>query len=911
MPAQNSAGITLEIRNESRVDKGNIIDLILVLKNESNSHFKGKVEINIPSGFRNISGNKTEVDMKSGDHLFLPVKILINNNAVAGASSIAFKLTDAQNALIVKKEITYTVAENNSMRIIPENPVIYTNNVNDSVEIRARVSNLGNKKQNVTLVFKIPEITHGTIFTEKTGTVGVQKDSVFVFRFLPSKLLMRSSQFTVNIAGFREPDKEIFGNAPVSVQNISSTQRYQDRETDIFSNVSKNTVTASYRHVGENLDMYQLIGSGGFNLPSGYIFVRGNIYAMNNNSDPVINNTYISYRRENSEFTLGNISKLLELSLFGRGVDYTFTSSDKDKKIEVGFVDQSFSLIERNSFLKNGYGFYAKGILGAQNASRSISGTYIFRNDPYDKAKHNLLGTDMQYSLNKDWKMNTKIYSGLSFYERINVTKPSLALESQYSGIIKKVNLNGNYFYSTDYYPGNRRGMLQIQQNFSSRIFKDHYVYANVTVSNLSPKFYFYDNAMQSDNIRLDTGINFPRKGNFGLGVGYQYQEENSNTYNNFFTIPGNQEPKQLKAQRFTQYVTWSSPDKKHSSIIGIETGLVNYPNVDHPDYQMKLSGNYNYKWLNVNCTYQYGSYFLSEYAFSRMLDVNNAYEKLSLSAFINKSFFSEKVNVSSGLSYTNDVLYGKSPSGFINLKYSREWYGIYLNSSWFNYSTNHFNNNLFTVEAGVTVNFQATTLNPGKKGEIQAFVYYDRNNNNIYDNGDQEAAGYLIMLNTISFKANKDGNIMYKSIPFGKYALKQIIQQGWYYDEVEFEVNKHHHFLEIPLHQNGTSKGKVIYEFDAKKVMDFTPKLGGIIFNVFRNDHFLQRVITDDNGEFISFLESGDYRIELSVNSLPANTYCERITSDFKVEAGKIINLEPFMIKVKEKNIRVKKFGN
>lgn len=911
IPAQNSEGVTLEIRNESRADKGNIVDLILVLKNESNTPFKGKVEMNIPSGFRNISGNKTEVDMKSGDNLFLPIKILVNNNAVAGESPIVFKLTDAQNTVIVKKEIAYTVAENNSMRIIPENPVIYTNNVNDSIEVRARVSNLGNKKQNVTLVFKIPEISHGNIFIEKTGSIGVQKDSVFVFRFLPSKVLMRSSQFTVNIAGFREPDKEIFGNAPVSVQNISSTQRYQDRETDIFSNFSKNSITASYRHIGENLDMYQLIGSGGFNLPSGYIFMRGNIYAMNNHSDPVVNNTYISYRRENNEFTLGNISKLLELSLFGRGVDYSFTSPDKDKKVEIGFVDQSFSLIERNSFLKNGYGFYAKGILGAQNASRSISGTYIFRSDPYDKAKHNLLGTDMQYSFNKDWKMNTKIYSGLSFYEEINVTKPSLALESQYSGMIKKINLNGNYFYSTDYYPGNRRGMLQIQQNFSTSIFKDHYVYANVTVSNLSPKFYFYDNAMQSDNIRLDTGINFPRKGNFGLGVGYQYQEENSNTYNNFFTIPGNQESKQLKAQRLTEYITWSSPDKKHSSIIGIETGLVNYPNMNHPEYQMKLSGNYNYKWLNINCTYQYGSYFLSEYAFSRMLDVNNSYEKLSLSAFVNKSFFSEKVNVSSGLSYTNDVLYGKSPSGFINLKYSKERYGLYLNSSWFNYSSNHFNNNLFTIEAGVTVNFQATTLNPGKKGEIQAFVYYDRNNNNIYDEGDQEAAGYLIMLNTISFKADKQGNIMYKSIPFGKYALKQIIQQGWYYDEVGFEVNKHHHFLEIPLHQNGTSKGKVIYEFDAKTALDFTPKMGGVIFTIFRNDQFLQRVITDDNGEFISFLESGNYRIELGVNSLPTNTYCERISSDFKVEAGTIVNLEPFIIKVKEKNIRVKKFGN
>lgn len=208
------------------------------------------------------------------------------------------------------------------------------------------------------------------------------------------------------------------------------------------------------------------------------------------------------------------------------------------------------------------------------------------------------------------------------------------------------------------------------------------------------------------------------------------------------------------------------------------------------------------------------------------------------------------------------------------------------------------------------TVNLRNSTLDPGKKGDIKAFVYYDLNENNIYDEGDKEAAGYLIMLNTISFKTDASGFISYRSIPYGKYALKQVIQQGWYYDETEFSVDKHHYTLEIPLHQNGTTQGKVTYDFDAKTAVDFTPKTGGILFNIYRNDQLVQRIITDDNGEFASFLPSGNYRIELNKNSLPSNTYCERSTDAFKVEAGKIIHVEPFVIKVREKVIRVKKFG-
>lgn len=909
--AQDS-GITMEIRNESKADKTNIIDLILVVKNEnSNTPFKGNIGINVPSGFRSILNNTFAVDLKPGENIFLPVKILVNSDAPYGETNFVFNLKDLQDRLVIQKVLVHTVAENNTLRITPEQSLIHINNSNDSIEVRARVSNLGNKKQNVTVVFKIPEATQENFFVEKKGSIGVHKDSVFVFRFMPSSKIIKSSQFAVNIVGFRDPDKEIFGNASVSVQNVSSVQHYQDLQINPFSNYTKNSITASYRSVGRDIDMYQLTGSGGFNLPAGYVFIRGNIYTVNNQRDPIVNNTYVTYRRENSEFTLGSINKLLELSLFGRGAEYAFTSSDKEKKLEVGFIDQSFSLIERNPFLKNGYGFYARGILGAQNASQSIAGTYIFRDDPYDKAQHHVLGTDFAHTFNEDWKLNAKLYSGFSLYESINTIKPSLAVESQYSGRLEKINLNGNYFYSTDYYPGNRRGILQIQQNFSKNIFRDYNVYVNITVSNFSPKFYFYNTDLKSNSTRLDFGINFPKKGSVNLGVGYQYQEERSNTYNTFFNIAGTQESKQLKAQRLTEYTTWMSPDKKHSSMLSIEAGLVHYPDFNRPEYQMKISGNYNYKWFNLSYIYQYGSYFLSEYAFSKMLNENSPYRKLSVSAFFNKGFLKEKFTLTSGLAYTDDVLYGKSPSGFVNLKYSKERYGIFLNSSWYHYSLNNVKNNLFTLEAGVSFNLQPKTLDPGKKSNIKAFAYYDRNNNNTFDESDQAAGDYLVMINNISFKTNQEGNIIYTKIPYGKYSLKQVIQQGWYYDDKEFEVNSHHHYLEIPLHQNGTVHGKVNYDFNSKTAVDFEPKIEGIVFTIHQNDKLIQRLFTNDNGEFISFLPSGNYRISINANSLPLHTYSEQTYADVHIEAGKITQSQPFIIKVKEKNIRVKKFGN
>lgn len=907
--AQSLSGISMDIRNETGKDRSGILDLTVMLKNQGSSRFKGHVHISVPAGFRNIMDADMEADLGPGESAFLPVKIVVTNNAVSGLSNIVFDLRDLQGRIIERKQIEYQVAENTTMRIIAENPVIFISNEHDSIVVRTRVANLGNKKQDVTVVFKVPDAAQGNLFTEQKGSIDVQKDTVFMVRFMPTAHMLKNPEFIINVAAFREPDKEIFGNASISIQNVSSTQRYRYQNND-FANYTKNSITASYRRIGETSNMYQLAGSGGFNLRSGYLFARANMYTINNQNDPIVNNTYISYHRGGNTFTVGNVSRLMEMSLFGRGAEYSYTTPDHNKKLEIGFVDQTFSLIEKNSFLKYGYGFYARGAVGEQNDKQSISAGYVFRNDPYEHADHNLAGSDFRYAFNKDWRMNGRVYGGLSSYQDLRVVKPSLAVESQYSGIIKKINLNGSYFYSSDYYPGNRRGVLQVQQNVSAQVFKQYSVYGNFTISDFSPKYYFLNSNLQSNSTRFDAGLNFPRKGNFGLGVSFQYQQEKSNTYNNFFDTTLNQESKQLVSRRLMEYLNWTSSDLKHSAGLGLEAGLVNYPDLQRPKYQMKAVGNYNYKWLNASFSYQYGSYYLSEYAFSKIFNQSGAYTKLFLSAFVNQEFFDHQFILNSGLSYTDDLLYGKSPSGFVNLKYNRERYGVFLNSSWFNYASRSTGNNIFTIEAGVTLQLEPSALNAGKKGNIHAFVYFDHNDNNIYDEGDKPAEGYLIMLNNISFKTDKEGMLSYNAVPFGKYPMKQIIQQGWYYNEVNVELNKYNYSLDIPLHQNGTVQGSILYDYDAKTALEFSPKTGGIVFNIYKNDRLLQRTVTDDNGEFVSFLESGVYKIELNQNSLPANTYCERTAVEVNIQAGKIQRVDPFMIRVKTKNIRVKKFG-
>lgn len=911
LSAQNKKeDILFDLQEKSYNPESKILDLMFVLDNSGKENFKGKLKISTPEGFKSILGKEIIVDVQKNEKRFISIKFFVGNNTAAGDAKIILNLTNESEQNIYEKTVIHQIEEKSLLQMVAENSQIFRNNNIDSLKIRIKVSNKGNKDQKMTLVFKISDYNDSNQFIEKHGMLRPQQDSIFTFSFLPSKELSKQNNFSVNITGFKDQNKEIFGNTKVFIQSVSHTQRFQNEQQNNFANTTKNSVTTSYRKVDKDLDVYQILGSGGFNVDSGYIFINGNIYMMNSQTDPIINNTYISYRREKSEFTVGNISKLLELSLFGRGIEYSFLNSAKDKKIEVGFIEQSFGLLDRNSFLKNGYGFYVKGILNPYNFSRNLSSIYIFKHDPYEKARHHLVGTELTHNFNNLWQTSSKLYGGMSFYDENNITKPSLAFDSQYSGIIKKLNLNGSLFYSSDYYPGNRRGNLQVQQNASFTVHKKHYAFFNVFYSNYSPKYYFYQTQLSSDNMKTEAGINFAKKGSFGHSFSFQHQSEKSNAYSTL--LPQFQKSNlSIKANRIVESNNWTSNNTKHVVFVAFDFGLAQYPHEENHQLQGKMNINYNYKNINFASQYQIGSYYLSEYVFSQLTNKNEKYKKLNASVYYSNNIFKEKLNITSGISYTDDNIYGQSPSLFCNVKWHAKWCDFFVNSSFYNYSSANTRNNILSIETGITVNLQKNTLSTKKKSDIQAFAFYDRNNNNIFDSNEETAANYLISINNITFKTDAEGKISYKNVPFGKYHLEQTIQEGWYYDEQMLEINQYKISIAIPLHQNGTVAGQISYHYDSKTAVDFTPKANGITFNIYRDDVLVEALSTDDGGAFISFLPTGNYKITLNADTLPQNTYSDKETVEFSVKSGEFYTIDQFVIKVKEKKIHSKKFGN
>ncbi len=326
----------------------------------------------------------------------------------------------------------------------------------------------------------------------------------------------------------------------------------------------------------------------------------------------------------------------------------------------------------------------------------------------------------------------------------------------------------------------------------------------------------------------------------------------------------------------------------------------------------MKTSAIYSYKWLNITASYQRGSYYISEYALNT--DKTKDFDRLFLSGNIYKTFKDNKYEVSGGATYSKDPLMGKAPSVFMNVKFNpKRSYSLFVNGSLYHYSlTNQFNENVYNIETGVSVHLPEGNVSSRRKSKVSVFVYFDKNANNIYDKGDEPASGFDFIINNMAFLSDDNGEFVYSQVPFGAYEIKPVSRKGWFYTGQPLVVTKFKTKVQIPLQQTGTISGKIIYDFDRNTSAEMILKYSGIRFQIINVDNeVVQRPVTNDDGAFLAFLPTGDYKIILDQNSLEQNTFCEQPQQNLTVRAGKIIEIPTFKIGVKSRRVNMKRFSN
>jgi len=901
--------VTLEIR-ESSVNE-QIVSHILKITNRSEQPFNGTVLLDALPEIRPLSQAEREVSVAPGDSSFIAYKMVMGRDIAAGRKTVRYCVYDEKKEKVLCRETYIDIEKREHIYLLADYAPVMVFNPEDSVRIQVTVNNSGNTREEVTVVFNVPDLRGAPPFTELKETVLPMEQKRVTYSFIPSSNLLSSGQFSVSVTAMKGREKMIFGSKTVTVQNVSSNRRYVDinRVRSLFPGQGSddNSLTLSYRQYNASSNMLQLRGGGYLNLPAGYLHLKGDIYKYSSQPTPMVTNTSLSYKLYENVFTVGNVSEQTELPLYGRGMKAIFSDEKKSKTLTIGAVDQNFNLLSSEPWFANYYSFYAQGALGVNNMDRGVKATYIYQKNPYEKATYNVAGLQWRTLLGKNWSIQLEAHGSLSNYENVAGNKLSGAAEFRYKGkLFSGLNLDGSGYYSDAYFPGSRKGTVSLTQGVSRKLLNDLYIAGSIGYNRTAPKSYAFDYTYLSENSYGNLTFSLPKWGRISSSFHYRYQGESSPSYASYLdaeTVSGNV---RMASHRMGWQWRWQSPDMRHSLFGTLEGGAFADPLESGRSGQAKTTLNYSWQWLTAEVSYQRGPYYLYEYMMAKQQ--GKEFFRFTSSASVNRNI-SKKVSLASNINFTRDVYQGNVPSANLTANYSpKDDLAFFLNAYWYRYRFVN-TNNVFNVQVGVTWNFSKAQPLSGKKSSVIAKVYYDHNANSRYDNGDEPAEGYLLDIDRKSFVAGEKGEVRYTSVPFGSYTVKPLQTGQWSFDQQEFKVDRFKTRIEIPLRQSGTLRGSIRYEAGENSV-EIVQRYEGFRFTISDNGGKLQQtVVTDANGRFITFLPVGEYTITLDQKTLPEHTECKEPVRNFSVKAGELNQLDPFVIEVKSRQVNVRKF--
>ena len=901
--------LSIELIEDSQT--GQMVSHVLKLTNLSEEQFKGGVVVDVPEGIRSLSRDQRSVSLMPGDSIFVSFKLILTKDLVSGEKKIRYDLINDTGVYMNSCITSLQIEEREQLIMMVDNSPNLITNPDDSVRINVTLQNGGNITEDVYLVFNVPNLQGSSPFTELYAVLSPGEQHDFTHSFLASSNLLSAERFNVKITLLKGRDKQIVETRTVDVNSIITNRSYnsffRDQSYSLGQGSLDNGIQLSYRTYNLNSQTMQLQGGSYLDLPAGYLHLKGNIYKYNTQPLPYISNTSLTYQLNENQYIIGNVQEQTELSLYGRGVKALFSDKEGNKSITMGAIDQNYNLIDESPWFEDYFSYFVKGQLGGNNEKSGLEATYVYQKNPYEKAIFQLGSLGWRYRFSNNWNMEVAAHGTSGSYSELGENHYSGAAEMSYRGKISEmIQLNGSAYYSDPYFPGNRKGVTSLMQSGSVRITEGMNLNLSYSYNRSEPKSYSYDYRYSSENRNGNISISLPKFKNINTSFNYQQQMESSSSYS--YLIEGNSGDDNLNmnSHRMGWQWRWQNPAWKYSLFGTIEGGFFNNPINKEFVAQGKASLSFSYRWLSMGASWQQGAYYLFEHVMAQRQET--AFTRFTTSVSVNHNL-SNKLRISSGINFSNDVYQGAIPSANLNAAYSpNSKLSFILSGSWYRYP-NQGNREIMNIEGGVRYNFSRGVPFKGRKSSLIAKVYYDHNANGSYDSGDAPAEGYLVEIDRKAFISGEKGEVKYTSVPFGNYEVKQLQSGEWSFNRKEIEVDRYKTRVEIPLRQSGTLQGSIRYIVEENSI-EIKQRNEGFRFTVTSADGKLkQTVVTDGQGNFITFLPTGEYSITLDQRTLPDHTECNEPVQDFIIEGGVTSKLKPFDIEVKTRQINVRKF--
>jgi len=514
---------------------------------------------------------------------------------------------------------------------------------------------------------------------------------------------------------------------------------------------------------------------------------------------PYFRNTFLELENNGNKLTVGNIFRNYEMNLVGRGISAFTTNESKSKSFEIGWIDQSYNLIQKSNFsnFENGSAFWAR--INEKGKKVNIQSTVIFEKNPLNNEKNFLNSNEFDLELSSKIKLHGYANSAFTF-----LISNSKSIYSGAGGIFLEAKFDKLLFISENqiaspYYPGIRRGSKNFSQRFTLNGNKIN-INGEFSYNTFSPQLLSQFSNFYTDisTRKFIIGISGPLSERSSYLLNFKYL----NDFNKFPSGINSQVNSSLQSYSANIIFNYFDNSKNQSIYFNTEIGTYKASILNPLKSSLQLKSNITYQAgaFSVNFFGQIGEFYAGE-IIGRFFQKSEQTKIFNLNPSYQKSFFNKKLNVQTGISFMNSSLNanGFQFNGRVEYNFNQKD-KIYL--SLMNYKYEY--NEVFYSDLRIGINKQIQSSKIyNDRNNLSMFFYKDINSNDEYDKGDSIAINYIVKVENDIFITDNKGFALFKKVPVGTYTVTVSPSKGWFSPEKEFLINSDTN-IAVGLKRNG-----------------------------------------------------------------------------------------------------------
>lgn len=684
----------------------------------------------------------------------------------------------------------------------------------------------------------------------------------------------------------------------VRIMTVGSVKRFGSA-MNLRDQPYNNTIALRYLDMGQDIAVYQLQGYG--NLAFGKeksLNYRMNMDYFRNQRTFNMYDSYLNYQTEKWGLKAGNIYENLDQYVNGRGVraNYKF---DKSRSISAYWVQNHYFLWNQmNTFSPGG------GVLGLKYAftsekNQESSVAYLHSKDNYRNVRSHLL-SGKGY---KDWSEKQNLtWEGGTSIEQLDAGghQAALAAGLSYNGIFDGFQVSSINYYSSPYYVGLRRGLLQSDSRVVIPLEETKSISVRMSFMDNRPKYqvgdrnYFFSNSNRIEIYELGYRTAFGRL-NVDLRPYWMKQRADYHSWLGLVANAVNWKSSSIRTVADLNFFTQS-----HRFSLQTDYGYT-YKNTAEkpiaPFHSLRVSGNYDQALFGFNAFVQINPYYLSDLLATY---AGSNYRMYSLGPNTHFEVFAHSLQVQLATMYS---YYGFSRSNNLSINGNARWR---MKNNW-NLTADifytfikgkllfmadpinvpqpqpldrySFNNR--QIRLGIEKNFGHRGHDKGYR--LQLTCFDDSNNNGIREDGEKAVESVLIRIGKEAAITDEKGRVKFLDMETGSFSIQTENHQGWVSQGPSTIVLTKNQSMDIPLIKTKPAKGKI--QLIASKYLESKPDLSGIRITANDRQGKKYNTLTNEAGEYVFYLPVGFYRLTVETEGMPfviENSNCE---AEVKVE--------------------------